>query len=325
MSGDPPRRMRADMHVHTCHSGWRHLRLIHPRDSYANPLDVYRRALRMGMDLVAVSDHDTIEGALRLLEEREVDPSRVVVAEELECTLPDTGQWFHVNIYGLGEADHRRLRGLRGDVRDVVAYCRQRGLLHVLNHPFQSYLFQVSPERFAGEVLSLFTHVEGLNGGVPAVQNRAASALKHLGDASGKPVTLVGGSDAHSLSRVGTAWTEAEASDAGGFLDAVRHGRCAVGGSGISTAGLVAEVYKSVGTYYGRLYTGRGECKEPAGYAVDLLCATACLPFALGGLPAVLTLVSQLRQKAVSGVALGALRGEVRHEKTGGDACRAEA
>jgi predicted metal-dependent phosphoesterase TrpH len=265
---------------------------------------------------VAVSDHDTVEGALRLLEEREVDPARVVVAEELECTLPDAGQWLHVNIYGLTEADHHRLRGLRGDVRDVVAYCRERGLLHVLNHPFQSYLFRVSPMRFAREVLALFTHIEGLN--------RAASALGRMGSASGSPLVLVGGSDAHSLSRVGTAWTEAEASDVGGFLGAVRHGQCAVGGSGISTAGLVAEVYKSVGTYYGRLYTGRGECKEPAGYAVDLLCATACLPFALGGLPALLTLASQLRQKAVSAVALAALRGGVRAEKAGGDACRAE-
>jgi hypothetical protein len=55
-----------------------------------------------------------------------------------------------------------------------------------------------------------------------------------------------------------------------------------------------------VGTYYGRLYTGRGEAKGAVAYAVDAGFATLSLPAALLGLPAAVTLGSQIRQKAVS-------------------------
>lgn len=307
MSGFDPVCLRADMHVHTRYSGWRHLRIIHPRDSYSDPVEVYRRARTRGMDLVAVTDHESVEGALRLLDGTGVDDARVIVGEELECTFPETRQWVHVNIYGLTEADHGRLRSLKGDVRDVTAFCRERGLLHVLNHPFQSFFYQKTPIRYAADILALFTHVEGLNGSLPALQNRAVGALCALGARAGSPLVQVGGSDAHTLSRVGTAWTEAVARDAASFLDEVRAGRCTVAGAGVSSAGLLGEVYRTVGTYYARLYTGRGECRRFGGYAVDLLCATACLPFAVGGLPAAITLASQIRQKSVSADVLRSL------------------
>lgn len=320
MGEDSPVRLRADMHVHTCFSGWRHLRIIHPRDSYSEPAEVYRRALARGMDLVVVSDHESIEGALRLLEEPGVDPARVIVGEELECTFPGTGQWVHVNVYGLTGADHDRLRSLKGDVRDAVAFCRERGLLHVFNHPFQSFLYQKTPIRYAADIFSLFTHVEGLNGSLPEIQNRAVAALCDLGSRSGYPLVRVGGSDAHTLARVGGAWTEARASDARSFLDEVKVGRCAIGGECVSTPGLVGEVYRNVGTYYARLYTGRGECRDFVGYAVDLLCATACLPFAVGGLPAALTLASRVRQKCVSAGVIGTLaRAELPRGWAGGE------
>jgi hypothetical protein len=259
------------------------------------------------MDFVAVSDHDSVEGAMRLLQEPGVDLARVIVSEELECTFPETGQWVHVNVYGLTEADHRRLATLKADVCDVVAYCRERGLLHILNHPFQSFHFQKTPVRFAEDILSFFTHVEGLNGSLPALQNQAVGALCALGMRAGSPLVQVGGSDAHTLSRVGTAWTEAYAADAPSFLEEVKSGRCNIGGVGVSTLGLMGEVYKNVGTYYSKLYTGRGECRTAKGYAVDLLCATACLPFAVGGLPAAITLGSRLRQKSVSSEVLKTL------------------
>ena len=74
---------KADLHVHTRYSAWRHMRFIHPRDCYLEPVEAYERALREGMDLVAVTDHDSVEGALRLLEAPGVDPSKVIVGEEL--------------------------------------------------------------------------------------------------------------------------------------------------------------------------------------------------------------------------------------------------
>lgn len=298
---------KADLHLHTDRSGWRHMRLIHPKDCYVPPAQAYRAALDSGMTYVAVTDHDSVEGALALLETPGVDPEIVIVGEEVECRFPETGQWVHVSVLGLSEADHRRIRRLTADVREVCAYCREAGLLHVLNHPFQSFRWQKPLEAYLEDVLGLFTHVEGLNGCVPSAQNRAVSALCARAASEGRRLVQVGGSDAHTVGRVGSAYTEARASSAREFLDEIRAGRCSVGGRVFSTAALLADVYRNIWTYHARLYTGRGEAGSPAAYAVDAAVATACLPATLGGLPAAIVLGNQARQNAVSRCVLSAL------------------
>jgi predicted metal-dependent phosphoesterase TrpH len=276
------------------------MRFVHPRDSYVRPEVAYRRALTAGMDFVAITDHDSVGGALRLLEEPGVDTSRVIVGEEVECTFPETGQWVHVNVLGLDEEDHHELRRLTGDVREVVGYCTSRQLLAVLNHPFQSYRGQKPLEAYIEDVLALFTHVEGFNGGVTLLQNRAVGALCAEAALQRHPLTQVGGSDAHTLSRIGRAWTEAAGLTASSFLQEIRAGRCHPGGTTLGTWGLFWEVEKVIGTYYGRLYTGRGDGPTPAAYAGDLFSATACLPGAFGPFPLAVVAINQARQKAVS-------------------------
>jgi predicted metal-dependent phosphoesterase TrpH len=309
MSERPPARpARADLHVHTSCSSWRHLRYIHPRDSYLDPADAYAAALESGMTFVAVTDHDSIEGALRLLDDPGTDAAKVIVGEEVECRFPETGQWVHVSVLGLDETDHARLQALAGDVREVCGFCGERGLLFVLNHPFQSYRFQKPLEAFIEDILSLFTHVEGLNGGVHSMQNRAVSALCARAGENGRRVVQVGGSDAHSRRRVGMAFTEARAGSKDGFLDEIKAGRCTVGGRTVSAGALVRDVYANVGEYYGRLYTGRGEARTAGAYALDVAVATACLPAALGGLPLASVLASQGSQKFVSKAVLAKLQ-----------------
>ena len=58
--------MKLDTHVHTRHSG---NTSIYPlslimRESYNTPEGVYRSAKARGMDLVTITDHDRIDGAL---------------------------------------------------------------------------------------------------------------------------------------------------------------------------------------------------------------------------------------------------------------------
>ena len=300
---------RADLHVHTYYSAWRHMRFVHPRDCYVQPLEAYRSALAAGMDFVAITDHDSVEGALRLLDEPGVDASRVIVGEEVECTFPETGQWVHVNVLGLTGEDHRELLRLRSDVRDVAGYCSARGLLAILNHPFQSYRGQKSAEAYVEDVLSLFTHVEGLNGGVSQLQNRAVGALCAAAAERGHSLTQVGGSDAHTAARIGKAWTEARGNTAASFLDEVRAGRCHPGGGTLGTWGLFCEVERIIGTYYAHLYSGRGSAGSAAAYAGDLLSATACLPAAFGPFPLAAVTLNQIRQKAVSRRILSMLSG----------------
>jgi len=60
--------MRCDLHVHSWFSGGAGVPVLDHlgRECYSNPLEVYERARLRGMDLVTLTDHDTVEGAMRL-------------------------------------------------------------------------------------------------------------------------------------------------------------------------------------------------------------------------------------------------------------------
>src|SRR5207247_2299220 len=77
--------------------------VLRARASYSDPADVFDRAKAAGMDYVAITDHDSIEGALRLLDERPDRAAEIIVGEEVETRFPDTGQRLHVNVFGLDE------------------------------------------------------------------------------------------------------------------------------------------------------------------------------------------------------------------------------
>ncbi len=84
--------MKLDAHVHTHYSGmtiWP-LSLI-MRESYNTPERVYRLAKARGMDLVAITDHDTIAGALTL-----ADRPDVIVGCEISASFPGTGADVHL-------------------------------------------------------------------------------------------------------------------------------------------------------------------------------------------------------------------------------------
>ena len=111
-----PQTLRADLHLHSDHSGLKHLRFLRMRDCYSPPVEVYQRAKARGMDLVTLTDHDTIDGCLEI-RERLDDPPDFFMSEEVETFLP-----------GRALDAHRRLRNLRGAApRDPEGPRRFRG------------------------------------------------------------------------------------------------------------------------------------------------------------------------------------------------------
>jgi predicted metal-dependent phosphoesterase TrpH len=305
---------KADLHVHTVFSSFRHLKVLRARDSYSDPLRVYERCREAGCDFVAITDHDTIEGALDLLSRRpELEPD-VIVGEEVETYFPETGQWVHVNVLDVDEAVHRDAEHLRGNVYELTAYLRSRGLLHFLNHPLQSYRLQKRPERYVEDVLSLFTHVELGNGTLPALQNRAAAAMIEYGRSLGVERFGVGGSDAHGLRHVGAFVTIAEGKDKRSWLAEVSAGRCRVAGREIGLAGMIGEVHAIIGRYYLRLATPEGRrAMEPLNYAA----AAGFVPVCATGWPLLLSVGNHLRTLGVSGLVHRSLRRAGRAQPAG--------
>ena len=60
--------LRADLHVHSWHSGFtRSMAMFRSRDCYSTPGEIYRAAKSRGMDVVTITDHDSIDGCLEFL------------------------------------------------------------------------------------------------------------------------------------------------------------------------------------------------------------------------------------------------------------------
>ena len=196
---------RADLHVHTWHSGYNHdLPFLRSRDCFADPLAVYRTAKARGMDLVAITDHDSIDGGLELLS-RLPDGRDFILGEEVSCWLPVPGATgdaarveVHFGAWGMTETAHRELQPLRGNAFEVAAYLRAAGIFFAFNHPFHFYRGQLPLERYLELVDAGARHRD-------AQRRDAAGAQPARRGARRGPAarSSVGGSDAHTLRRVG--------------------------------------------------------------------------------------------------------------------------
>jgi predicted metal-dependent phosphoesterase TrpH len=214
--------MKLDTHVHTWHSGNTTIRPLQQlmRESYNTPERVYALAKARGMDLVAITDHDEISGALSL-----GDRPDVIVGCEVTGVFPDDGVRVHLNVFGLTVETHREIQRLRHDVRALLPYVSNQGLFISLNHVASG----INGPLTAAHVAALLPWVDGLevrNGSRLASQNRTAECLA---EAAGKAV--LGGSDSHTQRGIGYTWTEVPgATTAEQFFAGLRRGRGVAGG-----------------------------------------------------------------------------------------------
>jgi predicted metal-dependent phosphoesterase TrpH len=299
---------KVDLHVHTSFSNFRHLKALRARDSYNDAMRVYERCREVGCDYVAITDHDTIDGALELLSRRpDLEPT-VIIGEEVETSFPETGQWVHVNVLGVDEAIHDDLSRVKRSVYELVPYLRSRNLVHFLNHPLQSYRMQKKPVRFVEDVLELFTHVEVGNGTLPPDQNRAAVGILEYGRRLGLTRFGVGGSDAHGLRPIGAFVTLAPGDDKNAWLASVAEGNTLVAGREVGLMELVGQTYGIVGRYYQHL-------GDPAGRRdmtpFNYLAAAAFVPLCITGAPLAVLVANYL---GTSGISRVVSRGMTRSE-----------
>ena len=123
--------MKLDAHVHTHHSG---MTTIWPlslfmRESYNTPERVYRLAKARGMDLVAITDHDTISGALTI-----ADRPDVIVGCEVSASFPGQDVDVHLGVLDINERQFREIDRLRADVSELVQYLREEAIFTTINH-----------------------------------------------------------------------------------------------------------------------------------------------------------------------------------------------
>ena len=190
--------MRCDLHVHTLHSGPCTVPVLRNfcRESYNDPGALYEVLKSRGMDLVTVTDHDSIDAAERFRHRPDF-----FLSEEITCTAP-SGTSFHIGVYDLTERDHIELQRRRDDLPSLVACLRERRLMTSINHIFSSLTGRRSDEDFL-LFEALFPLVETLNGHIPGPNNAQAGEF-----ASRAGRAAIGGSDSHTLHSAGSTYTE---------------------------------------------------------------------------------------------------------------------
>lgn len=200
------------------------------RESYSDPEAVYEALHRRGMDLVTLTDHDSIDGA-EVLRRR----PNFFLSEEVTCHSP-SGTELHVGVYGICERQHQELQRRRNDLPRLAAYLGEQRLFAVVNHPFSALTGPRRAEDY--DWFSSFPAVEIVNAHLAKANNRHAERFAGHNFQVG-----VGGSDAHTLASVGTAWTEVPgARNVQEFLAGLWRGRGRVGGRSGTYAKLTGDV-----------------------------------------------------------------------------------
>lgn len=172
--------IKADLHIHTYHSP----------DSLATPDDIMRWARRRGIDRVAITDHDTIAAALEMHRRW---PESVIVGEEIKTDRGEIIGLFLSEEVPAGLSPAETIRCIR----------EQRGVVYI-PHPMDRIRGSALAYDALLDVVDSVDVIETLNARVTlADDNRFAAEF-----AQDHNLPQAAGSDAHSPSEVGRAYTE---------------------------------------------------------------------------------------------------------------------
>ncbi|MFB0526576.1 MAG: PHP domain-containing protein [bacterium] len=171
------RKFFVDFHVHSSYSF----------DSLMSPRKILREAKKKGLQGIAITDHNTIEGALEAQQLNEDPELMVIIGAELKTEVGEIIGIFLKN------------RIFSKKIGEVVDEIHSQGGLVILSHPYK-YKSAIFLDKFILEKIDL---IESFNSRCTVNQNRKA---RLLAESLNKPE--VGGSDAHFLPEIGNAKTE---------------------------------------------------------------------------------------------------------------------
>lgn len=176
-------RIILDPHIHSIYSG----------DATSTPKDIIGKAMEIGLNAIAVADHNSLKGSMVALEEAEkLDEFLVIPAMEVSTS--------HGHIVALG-INEEIAPGLSPE--DTVEKIRSDGGIAIVPHPFVRYR-----EGLCDYVLDLdMDAIETLNSRyIFGYSNWRARKL-----ALKRKIPQIGASDAHFLDAIGSCVTELDA------------------------------------------------------------------------------------------------------------------
>ena len=175
-------KLRADFHSHSHYS----------RDSVISPRSFIANCLRKGVDCIAVTDHDEIEGAF-VIQRLAQGQLKVIVGEEMKTAEGELMGLFLKELVP---------RGLTPE--ETIRCIHEQGGLAVVPHPYDIFRRSVIKPRALERIKGQVDAIEGFN--ARNILARHDERAQELARGVAKPTTL--GTDAHSPWELGGAVLE---------------------------------------------------------------------------------------------------------------------
>ncbi len=255
---------KCDLHIHSRYSArseeWLFRRFDFP-DSYSDPKELHRQSLERGMNYVTITDHDTIDGCLQI-----IDLPHTFISEQVTTYFPQDPCKLHILVWGISQEQHGKIEGVRDNIFELQHYLQIAQIAHAVAHPLYSINGQLDASHLERLIL-LFKHFEGINGLRDALLSDLAQILlrqltpekidvfanrHNLAPAHAEPwkKIFIGGSDDHGGQFAASAFTETpDAESATKFLEYVRSGDCSTRGHGGTPLALSHGFYNTVACF----------------------------------------------------------------------------
>jgi len=167
--------MKLDMHVHSTYSG----------DSNGKPKDILKKAKAVGLDGLAIMDHNTLKGYRSI---KDIDTPLILVPG-----IEVSTQEGHVMAIGIQEEV-----GKQTTIAEAIDRINEQGAIAAAPHPYRYWSGMTEENLFSNK----WTAIEGINGRSWHRKNvKAKKAAERMN------LPIIGGSDAHRLKTVGKAYT----------------------------------------------------------------------------------------------------------------------
>ena len=227
-------------------------------ESYSDPFLIYDILRKSGMTLFTLTDHNSIDGCL-LLKERYGE--EVLISTESTVTFPEDGCKIHLLIYGITEGNFAEIQRLRKDIYTLREYLRERDIAHSVAHATYPVQGEKLTVNHLEKLILLFDTFEVINGARNQRDNLAWKDIlkritpdcieslieKHNIMPFGERSWIkgfTGGSDDHAAIFTGITYTEARATDAGNFLEALKRKETEASGRHGDYRSLAYQIYK---------------------------------------------------------------------------------
>ena len=209
--------MKCDFHVHTRYS----------YDSNSLPKEVVEKAIQKGIDCLAITDHEEVEGAKEVMEYAFGKSILIIPGIEVKSKKGD--------ILGLNV---REIIPAGLSAKETIQRIREQGGMAIIAHPFAMfYSFKGDLKDFLGEI----DGIEAFNAAIFSSENKRA-----LEFAKKNNLAFTAGSDAHFPDSIGNAYLEIPGDDLSieEVLLAVKNKKGKICGKEISFFGKVTDHIK---------------------------------------------------------------------------------